>query len=74
MKKFLLYLDYAIINGNEILVRPSGMNDADFIALINTSELVKSGKFTKTGKEYINFAPKVVEANIKYIKLKELGL
>jgi len=73
MNNLFIYLDFAHIGESQIIIRPKGMSDDDFISLIKTSKLIASGKKTKAGREYINFAPVVVkDVQLSFVSLASL--
>lgn len=69
--KIDIYDSITIIDENKVLVNPVGLTKDQIESRIKAEKLINSGKYTKSGKEYVNFAPKRVFADVKFMTAEE---
>ena len=70
--KYAIYDSVCHIDDNKLIVIPTGMDKATFQKRLTTEKVIPSGKFTKSGREYCNFAPMIGKAEIEFTTLAEL--
>jgi len=70
--KYAIYDNVCHIDDNKVIVIPTGMDKTTFQKRLTSEKLVASGKFTKSGREYVNFAPMIGKAELVFTTLAEL--
>ena len=72
METITIYDNVCHLGDNKIVVIPQGLTKQQFVARLKSESLIPSGKFTASGREYCNFAPMVVEGDVKFTTLDSI--
>ena len=70
--KLAIYDSVCHIDDNKLMVIPQGMDKNTFAKRLASENIIPSGKFTKSGREYCNFAPMILEGDLKFTTLADI--